>query len=315
MLSALKDADNFVICTHINPDGDAVGSMLALGRMLRRMGKHAVMVLADPVPDTLSWLPDSDMILSLSEAGCQRYDASVCVDVTEPARMGKAFSLYASAEVRFAIDHHPGTAPDAAFAVIDHEAAAAGELILTLWEDMGIKLDREAAAQLYAAISTDTGNFSFSNVRARTFGCMEKIMQTGLDISQLSRRLFLIKSRASAAARARALASLRFFAEGKATCMHLTADDKRQTGARDGDLHGMVNEGLYIDGVVMTFMADETPAGWKISLRALPGWDVSAIARRFGGGGHVLAAGCVIPGTYEEAENMLTAAMEESLSC
>lgn len=313
MLSALKNADNFMLCAHINPDGDAIGCMLSAGRLLRRLGKRVIIVSPDEVPHHLSWLPDIELIRPVEEAAGFPVETALCVDASEPKRMGSAWDVFERAPLRFVIDHHPGTAEYATFSVIDDQAAAAGELIFDLWEALDVPLDQEAAMQLYTAISTDTGNFCFNSVRPHTFACMEKLMSVGLDLAHASRRLFLTRSRASAEALGRALCSLRFFADGRATCMRLTAQDKAVCQAHDGDLHGMVNFGLNIEGVRMTFMADEDASGWKISLRALPGWDVAAIARQFGGGGHKLAAGCVIEGPYAEVEARLMHAMEQAL--
>ena len=313
MLSALKNADNFMLCAHINPDGDAIGSMLAAGRLLRRLGKKALMVTPDAVPHHLSWLPDVDLIHPVEALEAWPVGAALCVDAGEPKRMGSAWEAYSRAPLRFVIDHHPGDAACATHALVDTAAPAAGELIFALYEALGVSIDGEAAAQLYAAISTDTGNFCFDSVRPATFACMEKLMAVGLDLSEASRRLFLVKSPAGVMALTRALSSLTFFAGGRATCMHLTARDKAACQATDGDLHGMVNQGLNIEGVRMTFMADETPDGWKVSLRALPGEDVQQIARRFGGGGHVLASGCVIRGDYPQVERLLMQAMEDAL--
>ena len=313
MLSALKNTDNFMLCAHINPDGDAIGSMLAASRLLRKMGKRTTPVAVGPVPPQLTWLPDADTLVPVEEAAKLHFDAALCVDACETKRMGPAYEIYRQAEERFVIDHHPGQPDFAPYSLVDPTAAAVGELIVDLWDAMDMPLDREAAAQLYTAISTDTGNFRFNNVTARTFACMEKLMQTGLDVSEPARRLFLTQSRAAVAAQVKALASLRYFADGRATCMHLSLADKQAAQAQDGDLHGLVNQGLYIDGVEMTFMADETADGWKISLRALPGRDVSAIAQRFGGGGHKLAAGCGLKGSYEQVEAQLMAAVEEAL--
>ena len=314
LLSALKNADNFMLCAHINPDGDAIGSMLALGRLLRRMGKTVTMVLPNPVPNNLAWLPDAALIQPAEAVQSVPFGAAFCVDVSEPKRMGGAWPIYERAPLRFVVDHHPGADISYAHhAVIRPEAPAAGELIFALWEALGLEPDREAAAQLYAAISTDTGNFCFDSVRASTFACMEKLMRVGLDLSEASRRLFLIRSPGGVMALTRALSTLTFFADGRATCMHLTAQDKAACRSTDGDLHGMVNQGLNIEGVCMTFMADETPEGWKISLRALPGLDVAAIAQQFGGGGHTLAAGCVLQGSYDTVEQRLMHAIEEAL--
>ena len=313
MLSALKNADNFMMCAHINPDGDAVGSMLAAGRLLRRLGKTVTMVSPNEIPEHLKWLPDAGLIKPVEALDGLRIGAALCVDASEPKRMGSAYAYFESAPVRFVIDHHPGDPDFAQFSLVQPDAPAAGELIFALWEELGERLDRDTAAQLYAAISTDTGNFCFDSVRPNTFACMEKLLRVGLDLSDVSRRLFLVKSRPSVMALNRVLGSLKFFADGRATCTHLTARDKEECQCSDGDLHGMVNYGLNIEGVRMTFMADETPDGWKISLRALPGGDVAAIARGFGGGGHVLAAGCVLKGSYREVETRLIQAMEAAL--
>ena len=190
MLSAIKAADNFVICTHINPDGDALGSMLALGRLFRKMGKKVVMTTAEEVPDSFSWLPDICLVVPAANLGDRQFDASFCVDVSEPARMGKAYSAYASAPVRFAVDHHPGTPEDISHALIDPNAAAAGELVASLWEEMEIPLDRDAAVQLYTAISTDTGNFAFASTNAECFEIMSELMRYELPLGELNRRLF-----------------------------------------------------------------------------------------------------------------------------
>ncbi|MBQ9196040.1 MAG: bifunctional oligoribonuclease/PAP phosphatase NrnA [Clostridia bacterium] len=314
MLSALKNADNFMICAHINPDGDAIGSMLASGRLLRRLGKNVTMVSPNEVPENLKWLPDAELIRPVEALEGKKLDAALCVDASEPKRMGSAYAYYERAPLRFVIDHHPGTADFARYAVVEPGCPAAGEMIFALWEEMGQQIDREAALQLYAAISTDTGNFCFDSVRPDTFACMEKLMRLGLDLSEASRRLFLVRSKAGVMALSKVLGSMKFFADGQATCTHLTAADKAECQCSDGDLHGMVNYGLNIDGVKMTFMADETPDGWKISLRALPGGDAASIARQFGGGGHTLAAGCVLQGGYAEIESRLMQAVQAALT-
>ena len=160
----------------------------------------------------------------------------------------------------------------------------------------------------------DSGNFCFNSVRAYTFACMEKLMNAGLDLAFAARRLFLTKSRAHIAALGKAIGSMVYFADGQATCMHLSAQDKADCGAQDADLGGIVNYALYMDGVRMCFRADEDAQGnGKYSLRALPGEDVSDIARSFGGGGHALASGCTIAGPYADSSRAMMNAMEKKL--
>ena len=313
MLSALKNADNFMLCAHINPDGDAIGSMLAAGGLLQKLGKRVTMVCQDPIPHRQMHLPGVQQVISLEQAQNMRFDAALALDVSTQQRMGAVYALFCRAPLTFQIDHHQDNTRFADYNFVDGQAAATGELVTALWEELGVPLDRQAAEQLYTAISTDTGNFCFNSVRPYTFACMQRLMEAGLDIAQEARRLFLTRSHAHVAALGKALCSMKYFADGRATCMHLSAQDKAECGATDGDLHGMVNYGLELNGVAMTFMADEGPSGWKVSLRALPGYDVSKVAMQFGGGGHVLAAGCVLDGPYEKVEEQLMAAVTAAL--
>ena len=313
MLSALKNADNFLLCAHINPDGDAVGSMLAAGRLLERLGKTVTLVCQDPVPEKQRFLAGAEHVLAPEQAKGKRFDAALALDVATEARMGAARELFSAAPLTFQIDHHPDNTRYAQFNQVDGKAAATAELIVALYDELNVPLDAETARQLYCALVTDTGNFAFSSVRANTFACMEKLMAAGLDIDEMARRLLLTKSRAHAATLGKALTSLKYFAGGEATCMHLTRADMEACGASAADLHGIVNYGLNLEGVRMTFMADEGENAWQVSLRALPGGNVAQIAAKFGGGGHVLAAGCRIQGSYEEVEGRLIAAVEEAL--
>ena len=225
LLSALKNADNFMLCAHINPDGDAIGSMLALGRLLRKMGKTALMVCPDPIPTHLMWLPDIGLIRPVEALEGVPLGAAFCVDVSEPKRLGSAWEYYRQAPVRFVVDHHPGTGELAHYALIDPQMPAAGQMVFALWQELGMALDSEAAAQLYAAISTDTGNFCFNSVQPETFGCMEELLRVGFDLSEASRRLFLVRTRGGAQALGRVLSSLKFFAGGRATCMLAPDED------------------------------------------------------------------------------------------
>ena len=148
LLSALKNADNFMICAHINPDGDAVGSMLAMGRLLRALGKTVTMVSQDPVPAHLLWLPDARLIRPVAALADLPVGAALCVDASESKRMGAAWPYFEAAPLRIVIDHHAGTPVAAECTVVDPSVPAAGEMVFALWEALGVPLDREAAAQI-----------------------------------------------------------------------------------------------------------------------------------------------------------------------
>lgn len=314
VLSALKNADNFMICAHVYPDGDAIGSLLALGRLLEKLGKTVTLVSADCVPKDLLCLPDAARVATPDQARNCAFGMAIAVDVSDEKRMGAAAELFFSAPQTLLIDHHATNTRFAQMNVVDGQAAATAELIVMLYDALNVSLDADAAFQLYCAIQSDSGNFCFSSVRAYTFACMEKLMLAGLDLAAAARQLFMTKSRAHIAALGKAINSMAYFADGQAACMHLSTQDKQACGAQDADLGGIVNYALYMDGVRMCFMADEDAQGsWKYSLRALPGEDVSDIARSFGGGGHALAAGCTIAGSYADSSRAMINAMEQKL--
>ena len=257
VLSALKNADNFMICAHIYPDGDAIGSLLALGRLLDKLGKTVTLVSADGVPRDLLCLPDAARVLTPDQARNRAFSMAIAVDVSDEKRMGAAAELFFAAPQTLLIDHHATNTRFAQMNVVDGQAAATAELIVMLYDALNVPLDADAAFQLYCALQSDSGNFCFNSVRAYTFACMEKLMNAGLDLAFAARRLFLTKSRAHIAALGKAIGSMVYFADGQAACMHLSAQDKVDCGAQDADLGGIVNYALYMDGVRMCFMAND----------------------------------------------------------
>lgn len=315
MLSALSGADSFMVCTHVCPDGDAIGSLLSAGRLLRAMGKKVTLVCHDPVPEKYyHFFDDAKLVVSPEKAKDMHFDAALAVDVASAERMGDALNIFERMPVTLQIDHHAGNSSYAMHNAVDPEASAAGEMIVQLYDALNVPIDAVAAAQLYAAISTDSGNFTFNSVSAQTFAAMQRLMESGLDIADINRRLFKDRKVQQIKMLSRALSTLTFFAEGQATHMHVTQADLRAAEAGSEHLNGIVNAGLDVEGVVITFMGDELPDGsWKISLRAKPGYNVSAIAALYGGGGHVLAAGCRIEGSWDEVKAGLIAQVEEQL--
>lgn len=315
MLSALSGADSFMVCTHVRPDGDAIGSLLSAGRLLRAMGKKVTLICHDKVPEKyLNFFDDARLVVLPEEAKDMHFDAALAVDVASAERMGNALEIFEHTPVTLQIDHHAGNPGYAMHNAVNSSASAAGELIVQLYDALDVQMDAVAAAQLYAAISTDSGNFTFNSVSAQTFAAMQRLMESGLDIADINRRLFKDRKRQQVQMLSRALNTLTFFAAGQASYMHVTQEDIKAVNALPEHLNAIVNYGLDIEGVNITFMGDEQADGsWKISLRAVPGYNVSAIASQFGGGGHMLAAGCTVKMSWEEIKAKLIEQIEEQL--
>ena len=310
MLSALLNANSILLCTHAQPDGDAIGSTLAMGLGLRFLGKEVTLLDADPVPTQMRFLPGADDFVQPDAIQGKAFDASLAIDTATVELLGSSKDAFFAAPVTLVMDHHPDNPRYAMHNVVDGKASAAGCLVYRCLKALGVSLNPNIAACLYCALSTDTGNFRFQNTNAETFSIMAELMEAGLDLPTAARPLHQLREEPQARLLGRALASLKLFAGGKCACMRLTQADYRAAHALPEHNTNIVNYALDIPGVEMAFLAEERENGQvKASLRALPPWNVAEIAKAFGGGGHKLAAGLRLPGTLDG----LCGALEEKM--
>ena len=314
LLSALKGANSVFLCTHIAPDGDAIGSMLAAGRTLRRMGKQAVMCCADSIPEKFLFLPGAREIRKPEGLDPDAFDLAFSLDAADLGRIGRCAEVYERIPLRIQIDHH-GTNP--AYAdqnEIDAAAAAAGCIVMRLLRALDIPVDRETAECLYTAISTDTGNFCFSCADREVFEIMAELLDAGIELAPLARQLHLMREKEYLGLLGRALGSMRFLMDGQVTVTKLTPEDYAAVQARPEHADGIVNYWLYIPGVRITCFADgRLPGETKLSLRAMPPYSAADIAVRLGGGGHVAAAGCRVEKPLDEAIELVLQAIREEM--
>ena len=316
VLRALSGAESALLCTHVSPDGDTLGATLALSAALEALGKHVRVTCADPVPELYAFLPGSGRIVTPEALAGEGFDLAVAVDVSDAARLGTARSLFDAAAVRLVIDHHPTNDRFGGVNWIEPEAAATGMLALACIRDLGAALSKEMADCLYVAVATDTGNFSFANTNADALRAAAELAKAGARPDKLIERVYRTRSRAGVELLGRALSTLRLFAGDRAAVMALTARDFAETGAADSMTEGIVNYAVEITGVQVAALVHERndeKKEIKCSLRAREPHDVSALAKRFGGGGHALAAGCTLSPPMESALRVLERAMEEAV--
>lgn len=305
----IRQAGSIALCAHVNPDGDTVGSCLALKLGLERLGKQASLFCQDKIPGTLYMLPGADAFRPMSG---EQFDLLICVDISDRGRMGACEGLLGQAACTAQIDHH-GTNPCyAQVNSVDASAPATALLIKQQLDVLGVAPDREIAMCLYAAISTDTGNFAFNSTNAEAFAVMSQLMDCGLPLDEMNRVLFRQREKAQVLLLGRALSSLRFHAGDRLTTMTLTHQDFLDCGALPEHADAIVNYGVDIPGVRMALLARENENGSiKMSLRAVAPNRVDGIARRFGGGGHAQASGCTLEGPINQAVEQVLQAMQE----
>ena len=293
MLSALQNANSILLCTHISPDGDAIGSTLAMGLALEALGKKVTLSCAHPVPGYLQFLPGWQRFVLPEALEGIKFDAGLAIDCADWGRMGDCWVYYQRAKMQLQLDHHPTNPLYAQVNLVDGEAAASGCVVMRVLDAMHAPITADMAQCLYAAISTDTGNFCFKNTDGEAFFCAARLMQAGLDINACARRLHLLREEAHVRLLGRALQSLKIFADGRCAGMTLSHQDYLSAGAGPEHTDKIVNYALDLPGVEMAYLVDERDIGFaKVSLRARAPRNVAVIAQRFGGGGHVLAAGC-----------------------
>lgn len=312
--AALKRAENVLICGHVMPDGDCLGSVFALGLVLERMGKKVTMAGPDPVPAIYDFLPGVERFL-VGEPPEDRYDTLVVLDCSVPERLGKGYQdmVYRDMVV-INIDHHASSKSFGTYRYIDPQAAAAGEIIFDLFDLMNIEIDLEVAICLYTAIFTDTGSFRYDNVKPDTHYRVAKLLEIGVPASLINIKINEEKPKEAVLLIGAAISTLSVSPCGKVCWMTVTRDILRDTGAGDEHVEGLINYAKCVRGVEVGLLFHEMADGrYKISFRSKGAVNVDQLAALFGGGGHQRAAGCVMQGELRRLkEKIIEAAVSAS---
>lgn len=313
----IRQGRSFVLVTHINPDGDGVGSQAALWRFLHSLGKEAWIVLDGPLPRNLAFLEPGGSIRVFDPGRdgelVRRADAIFVLDNSAPERLGRLREpIVSSPAIKVCIDHHPDPDPLWQVQLIRETACATGEVVYDLIRAMEGEVTPEMATALYTAVVTDTGHFRFSNTTAATHRLAGKLMEHGVAADRVHQELFEQTSPAFARLLGASLASLEIEAEGSMGVFRITRELVRQCGAEGEDTSEIINAVLGIAGIRLAVLLKELPDGrTKVSFRSKGTLDVNRLARRFGGGGHRNASGVVLDEAMADAEPRV---LEESMA-
>jgi phosphoesterase RecJ-like protein len=300
----LRTHEDIAVITHVSPDGDALGSALALVHALRAMGKRAFVCDEHPVPNYLRLLPGSHEVFTPDNLPFEPR-AVISVDCSEEARAGAASALLKLGLPAALIDHHETNTADFETALIDGKESATGVLIYEVLKALDIPFTREIAQCLYVSISTDTDNFSFGSTTPEAFIAVSDCLRAGLDIADFSFRLFRMKSAPRTRLLGRALNGIQYLADGRLAMIRVTLRDLEECGANSSDTEGIVNFGIDTEGVEISVLATEKTDGVKFSLRSKGKINVARAIGILGGGGHAQAAGATLHVPMEEGIEML----------
>ena len=313
VMAAIRGAKSIAMVCHISPDGDTVGSALALRLGLIEMDKQVTLYCQDKIPDILRFLPGAEGFRMPEEAE-ERYDLLLCVDVSDEKRMGHCNVLLAKADRTAQVDHHGTNTCYCKENCVDGAAPANCLIIYELLQRLGCAITPEIALCLAVGLSTDTGHLVYNSTTPEAYRVMGELVEAGAPIAEAYRRLYRERPPRQVALLAKALESLTFHEEGRITSIRLTQKDFADCGALPEDAEIIVNYGLDVLGVRMCVFAREQADGSiKLSLRAVAPHKVSGVAQSFGGGGHAQAAGATVQLSLDEAIERVVARMKEEL--
>jgi bifunctional oligoribonuclease and PAP phosphatase NrnA len=312
--SVIDQAKLYVLVTHVNPDGDAIGSEVGLGRYLLSIGSEVRIINQDETPNDLRFLefdgPYAERYDPTRHDGLlDAADAIVLVDNSAPDRLGRMEApVRARTAKTLCIDHHPTRGTPWARNVIDTTASATAVLIYELVRKAGGIPDRAAAEALYAGLATDTGFFRFNSASPRAFRVAAELLEAGADPTRCYREVYERNTLAYTRLLGRALASVSLDSRGTVAAAGITMGMIDACGATGVDTSEFTTPLLAIDGVRVAILFRELPGGKvKVSLRSKGELDVSLVAAEFGGGGHRNASGIVMPGRFEEIVDTVSA--------
>lgn len=309
ILKTIREGERFLVCSHSRPDGDAVGSVLAMGMALEQLGKHADLFTADRIPAAYRKLPGANTICTALRIHGP-YDAAILLECDSYERT-RLRGLENFPIVN--IDHHASGREWGHLNWIDRQAASVGELVHRLIKAAGAKITPEIATCIYTTLLTDTGGFIYGGVRASTFALAEELVLAGANPIKISQDIYFSTPASKLLLLGRALNNLH--REGRLAWLWVTHDDIVRTCAAEEDCEGIVNYALSIADVEAAVFLRELPEQRiRMSLRSKGKVNVAAIAEQFGGGGHENAAGCTVDGPLNRALDEILAELRAKVA-
>ncbi len=311
VVSALESARSVALFTHVNPDGDTLGSALALSHALHRVGKRATVFSHNGVPDICAFLPGSDQVCS--ELPDETFDLYLVIDTGDARRIGKFGVLFEAGNPAGVIDHHDTEGGIEGAIYRDATAAATGELVMEVIEALEIPVSEEIAMCLFSAIITDTGMLRYPAVDSNTFHICARLLEAGSHPGEVYDHVYERRSLVSQQLLGYALERMNLTFDGHVLWTVITEDDFKRIGATDDDTEGITQQMRCVGGPLVNMLLRETkPGSFRASVRSKSKLvDVAIFAGKFGGGGHKMAAGFTIDCRPEEIETLVVTEMQK----
>jgi len=303
---ALREHNKFAVLSHVRPDGDALGSTLALALSLKELGKEVRAWNEEGMLEKYNFLAQAELLTEPPNTP-EDFDVAIALDTAVQNRLGTTTTAVRSAKFWINIDHHPSNPRYGDLVYIDPTAPATGQILFELLTNQKFPITPAIAENLYAAISTDTGSFQYPNTTVRTFEIAAELVRCGVEVGRISQLLYENFPRRRIELLRDLLATMRFGCDGKLAYFSLSQASALALGVIPEDNEGLIDHLRAIRGVIVAIFFEELTDGKvRVSMRSKnDAVDVCAICTQFGGGGHVLAAGARVRGTLREVEEKI----------
>jgi len=313
---AFREHQGFAILSHVRPDGDALGSQLALALSLKQLGKDVRVWNEDGMLEKYSFLARAQL-LTKPPSAAEDVDVAIALDTAIQNRLGTAFQAIRSAKIWINIDHHPSNPGYGDLVYVDPAAPATGQILFELIKSERLPFDGAIAENLYVAISTDTGSFQYPHTSARTFEIAAELVRAGVDVGQINQQVYENYPRRRVELLRELLRTMRFEGGGRVASFSLSLKTAAELGVLPEDNEGLIDHLRAIRGVIVAVFFEELTDGKvRVSMRSKSEkTDVCAICQKFGGGGHTLAAGARVRGSLAEVEQKILEAIRNVVGC
>ncbi len=299
ILEQINKADTIAILTHENPDGDAMGSSLAMYHALKAYGKKPDIIIPE-YSKVFKCLPGIEQIKT--QSNIDHYDLAITLDCATIKMLNGFANYFENAKVKVCIDHHGTNTMYGDYNYVNPVAPACSQILLVILEYFNIEITKDIGTCILAGIITDTGGFRYTGVTAETFEFVAWLLNKGVNVSEVYRQVLQNKTKPNFELHRIANNRIEFLEDGKIAYTYITQEDEQKVKAENGDHEGIVEMGRDVEGVEVSIFIRQTSKGCRISLRSNAYVNVSDACLVFGGGGHPRAAGCTIPGTIEQAK-------------
>jgi phosphoesterase RecJ-like protein len=311
IVETVRGKRRFVLSSHTRPDGDSIGSQLAMAYALRALGKEARVVNADAAPGPMLAFPGVGDI-EIAERVTGTYDAAIIMECGDLGRTGVA-GLEQSLVIN--IDHHPGNSSYGEINWLDRSAAACGEMVFDLVRALGAPLSIEIATHIYLAILTDTGSFHYSSISARTFDICRETLQAGVDPVLVARTVYDSNSMGRLKLFGAVLSAMQIDETGHIAIIYLDHEMARAAGGTYDDTEGLINLPLTVKEIqAVVFFKQIAADEYRVSMRSKGDVDIGGVAKQFDGGGHRNAAGCTVTGAIGTLQKIFLERIEHAIT-